>query len=136
MKTKINLQERDKFVIKTTGIRYPKLEDVEKGDYDIFSFEGLDYKTAKKAVDKGWLDPKETQNSSPSVGEIMDFIKENPSFVAHGYVVTPARPDTRISFEGVIAVKKPSTKEYNAYIDTFRQADEFDNAWPFRAWYD
>jgi hypothetical protein len=133
MKRNQSLEERDNFV-KENCCGVESRGGTE--GYDIFSFEGMDYKTAQTCIKNGWLDPKETQNDSPSVKEIIDFLKANPSFTAIGYVVSPKRPDTRISFEGVIATKEPSVKEYREYVNTFRHADEFDSGMPYRAWFD
>jgi hypothetical protein len=112
--------------------------DVPADKYDIFHFEGLSAKDLKRCIAKGWADPKDCQNSAPSIGDILEFLVANPSFKAHGYVVTPHRDDTRISIEGVIAEGAPRA-EVDAYIEMFRQADEFEfdsNGGYCRAWYD
>ena len=131
-----SLKERDEFVLSKCKLTYPMQRTITNGNYDIFSFDGMNYATALTAVKNGWANPEETQNESPSIKEIMEFLKVNPSFTAIGYVVTPEREDTRISFEGVIATKEPSKKEYKAYVEMCRSADEFDNKFPYRAWYD
>ncbi len=132
----IDFKERDNFMLEKTNLLYEKEDKVKSGAYDIFNFEGLEFEDAKECVRKGWLNLNENQNESPTVGEIIEFLRSNPSFSAIGYVVNPEREDTRISFEGVIAIKEPTPEEYKAYVDMFRTADEFDNEMPFRAWYD
>jgi hypothetical protein len=132
----VDFKERDNFMLEKTNLLYEKEEKVRANDYDIFGFEGLEFQDAKTCVQKGWLDLNEAQNDSPTVGKIIEFLRSNPSFSAIGYVVNSERKDTRISFEGVIAIKEPTPKEYKAYVDMFRTADEFDNEMPFRAWYD
>jgi hypothetical protein len=137
-KETIDFKARDKFVLDNArpDFQYCKEVDVRAGKYDIFCFDGMTYNDALTAVKAGWLNPKEAQNESPTVKVIMDFLKACPAFVAQGYVVAPIREDTRISFEGVIAKTPPSPKEIKAYIEMFRQADEFDMAPDYRAWYD
>ena len=106
--------------------------------YDCFSFTGLSAKDLKKCIAKGWADAEDRQNNSPSIGEILEFLEANPSFEAHGYVVTPRRDDSRISLEGVETEGAPR-EQVDAFIDTFRLADEFmfnSNGGCCRAWYD
>ncbi len=129
-KRKIDFEERDKFIVTNT-----QTCSQEKG-YDVFRFEGLSYKDLLTCIKKGWADPEETQNSSPSIQELADFLKDNPAFKAHGYVVSPRREDRRISLEGVKAYKRPSPRSVQAFLKMFRQADECDVVMPYRAWYD
>jgi hypothetical protein len=147
---KVNaLLERDKFVLVDAGklqdfeYKYTKektkqatLDKILTGDYDCVHYEGLNAAALETCIKQGWADPEETQNSSPSIAEILEFIKANPSFVVHGYLITAKRDDKRISVEGVIAVKEPTPQEYKNYVGMFHQADEFDNEMPYRAWYD
>jgi hypothetical protein len=129
-KRKIDFEERDKFIVANMQTRLQ-----EKG-YDIFWFEGLSYKDLLTCIKKGWADPEETQNSSPSIQELADFLEDNPAFKAHGYVVSPGREDRRISLEGVKACRRPSPRSVQAFFGMFRQADECDIVMPYRAWYD
>jgi hypothetical protein len=91
---------------------------------------------AEKCIAEGWMDPEDTQNSSPTAGEIVKFCKANPAFIMHGYVVSPHRDDTRVSLEGVRAVKKPTAKQVKAFAEMFRCADDFTLAPDYYAWYD
>ena len=137
----VNTKERDKFLSEI--LTFPSwqeknhpMENFLKGEYDIYHFEDMDVHVAKQCVIRGWLDLNEKQNDSPTVGEIIKFMESNPSFSAHGYIVSGNREDTRISFEGVKATMTPEKHEIVNYIDMFRTADEFDAEFPFRAWFD
>ena len=101
------------------------------------SFESLNLYQINQLLEIGALDLEDTQNNAPSVGKIIEFIKKNPRFVAHGYVVSESRPDCRISFEGVKLEGLSTEEEKKAFIEVFRHADdlEFDNNFLY-AWYD
>lgn len=137
---KLNFKGRDQYMLKNCSPHFWGNNDstaqIMAGEYDIFSFDSMTYEQAKFALKNKWIDPEEQQNSSPTVKAIMNFLKANPSFVAHGYVIQPKRDDTRISFEGVIATTKPSHQEFLNYVKLFHDADEFEAEYPYRAWYD
>ena len=116
--TASDLKERDEFMIKATGIKFVP-------NYDCERFEGLSAADLALCVKKGWADPTDAQNSAPEIGSILKFMKENPHFTAHGYVIGDKRADTRISIEGV-GCKTATLPEMQAFIDEFHGADEFD----------
>jgi len=80
-------------------------KDYNPEDYDGLTkrFEGMTIATAEALIAQGFLDPKETQNNSPTVREFIDFAKDHldADFRFHGYVVGPEREDCRVSFEGI-----------------------------------
>lgn len=88
----------------------------------------------KALLHENLIDPNTQQNNSPTVKEFLEFLKENPSFYAIGYMVSPDRPDYRISIEGVEA-KSCTKKELSNFRKMFRLADEYEEN-PPRAWYD
>lgn len=110
-------------------------DDIDK-DYDIFWFDGLDAIGLQRLVDLRFADVEEYQNSSPTIGEILEFLKKNPSFTAHGYAVTPLRDDYRISIEGVEG-KTDNRDEIDNFIKLFRHADDFrfESGYAY-AWFD
>lgn len=85
------------------------------------------------------LNMNERQNESPTVGEMLDFLKERETdgWYIHGYCVSPERDDFRISFEGVGKRTPPSKQDIIDFALLFRWADEFyvgeDG---LRCWYD
>ncbi len=105
--------------------------------YDIKHFEDLSYEKLKELVDGDMADPKEQQNDCPSIGEILGFLKENPRFTVHGYVVTPRRSDVRVSVEGVELRGIATADEIVNFTKMFRKADEFSiDSHYVRCWYD
>ncbi len=105
-------------------------------NYDVAYFDGVTAETLEKLVNMGYADPEEYQNSSPTIGEILKFMKENPSFTAHGYVVTPHRDDYRVSIEGVQGNSEDECEIFN-FINLFRHADDFNFGSGYQyAWYD
>ncbi len=80
------------------------------------------------------------QNSSPSVAEFADFMRSWPCALAHGYVVSPMRPDSRISIEG-LRVPKEFTGPALAleFEELCNSADEChvpDEHGDFHSWWD
>lgn len=87
--------------------------------------------------DNGFLDLDQTQNESPSVAEIMDFMTKFPQFTAHGYAISSSRPDMRVSLEGVECHSPLDKEATRAFIALFRLADEFELTDTYaRCWYD
>ena len=103
--------------------------------YDVRYFNELTYDNLQKLIAEGFADPDDMQNSSPSIGEIAEFLKANPFFTAHGYIVCPERDDVRVSLEGVESAHLLNRTELEAFVEMFRHADEF-SLNPPRAWYD
>lgn len=120
-------------------LRDSMLNDVygnKQGTYDIFRFDGVTAETLQKLVDLKFADPDEYQNEAPSVGEILDFLNENPDFTAHGYAVTVRRDDYRIILEGVEGNSR-DFDQISRFMNMFRFADEFETGIGYqRAWFD
>lgn len=106
-------------------------------------FSGLTAEKLSLLVKEKFADPTETQNNSPTISDFLNFLKKNPGFTAHGYVVLPEREDYRVSIEGVewSGTESLSPKSMQEFVDMFRDADEFilnmvgpnPSAW---CWYD
>lgn len=135
-----DFKARDAFMLEVAKLNYPRPGDMEKikaGDYDIFHYTHLSAENAETAIKNKWMDPKERQNESPTIARLVKFVKENPRFVLHGYVIVAERADARISVEGVIALDGAiPEKQYKAYVALCHRADEFDAESPMRAWWD
>ena len=82
----------------------------------------------------GFLDLDQTKNSSPTVGELMDFMRKHADkgVVAHGYIVANDREDRRISLEG-LAHDSEDRDFQITFLEAMQGADELDR---FRAWWD
>lgn len=111
---------------------------VTEDDYrgGVAHFEGLTVESLTKLVEMDFADPDEQQNSAPTIAEILDFMLRNPRFTAHGYVVDPRRADVRVSLEGVALNEKPTDKERDDFVSTFRHADDFSFKTNCYAWFD
>ena len=87
----------------------------------------------------GILDANECQNDSPTIGEMLEFLRarKTDGWYVHGYCIDPNRDDFRITFEGVGKKTPPSKQDIIDFTALFRWADEFyvDND-GLRCWYD
>ena len=104
-------------------------------------FDNLPPIAARKLIQRGYLKREDCQNSSPSAEEIIDFCESFPAadWYLHGYAVSPARDDCRITIEGCGTdgpVEDPST--IITFAKFFRYADELTAGLdsPLYCWYD
>jgi hypothetical protein len=67
----------------------------------IASFKNLTLRKLEELIAGNFLNLDETQNSSPSIQEFYEFMKEYPCVRAHGYAVDKVRSDYRVSIEGL-----------------------------------
>lgn len=91
--------------------------------YDIKYYEGLTAAGLDTLIKERFADNNECQNCCPCIKEINKFLHEHPNFTAHGYIVTPRRPDYRVSIEGVEG-KDCNAKDIEDFIDLFGDADD------------
>jgi hypothetical protein len=129
----MNKQERFEARLNATGLGNVR------DDGDIHRYEGLTAGDARWLLDIGAAEADDAQNSAPTFGEIVEWLEEHPSFVAHGYVVSPKRSDERITIEGVCSARgaRHSKEDLVAFAQKFHRADEFDiSNTRCRAWYD
>lgn len=133
----VELSERDRYLIVNVDLG----GDAHKfagGTYDRVHFSGMSYAVMEHCVKLGWLKKEDTQNSSPSVGQFLEFLKHNAGFNAHGYIISPERRDTRISIEGVhgrSGNRRPNLHQLENFTQLCRYADEFRLNPPY-AWWD
>lgn len=108
----------------------------DASDYSLFSFDNLGAVKLGALIKLGFADPEECQNDSPTIGDILKFLKANPSCTAHGYAVSPERDDYRISVEGVEG-HTGDEQQISAFTKMFRDADDFRAQFGYQyAWYD
>lgn len=89
------------------------------------SFDELSVADAKELMHRGFIDPEDTQNSSPTMQEFLDFCDDGTGiWTLHGYAVSPDRTDCRITFEGVRSSGPLSAEQTVDFLMTFRDADE------------
>lgn len=134
-------------IISTYGNLFDRgsLRDSAKGfikDYDLLYYAGLTAEGLKLLIEKGYADPEDRQNSAPSIGEFLEFMKAHPRFGAHGYIVTPERDDYRVSVEG-LSCCGADIEDIVAFTNEYAHADEFSidqseegEGYVCRCWYD
>lgn len=75
--------------------------DGTESKYDVKRFDKLDLKQLNELVENNFIDLADCQNDSPSAGQFLALMKKYPEVSAHGYVVSPNRPDCRVTLEGL-----------------------------------
>lgn len=84
-----------------------------------------------------FLDPLESQNASPTAGEILAFMCRYPAVLASGYVVSPKRDDYRVSIDWIevpfLSVTPSLKSEFEALC---QDADEIDTSADLSCWWD
>lgn len=67
----------------------------------------------------------------------LPFLKAHPECTAHGYAVSPERPDSRVTVEGIERTGHLTKEEVIDFANAFRGADELELASDYaRCWYD
>jgi len=129
--TQKQVKERDEIVFGKA------INWAEESSGGIIRFRELGLEELEALVEKGYIDPEEAQNSSPTVGEILGFMKKYPAVTAHGYVVSPDREEERVSLEGIECEASEVTDELRMdFVDLARYADEFEYRTSLYAWWD
>lgn len=100
-----------------TGIKEPTGNEIKY-------FHDFDAITLKQLIKAGFLDPKSTQNYSPTAEEFVAFMERYPQFKAHGYIVSLERDDARITVEGIHGTVN-DLEEACSFANAFHYADEF-----------
>lgn len=92
------------------------------GGIAIFSY--LSLASLEKLVEKGYANKEDAQNSAPTLGEFLDFLKEHPDFVVNGYSVTFDRMDCRVTITGLEYRGDYSQKDKEAFEIFTKNSDE------------
>lgn len=107
-------------------------------NYDIVHFSNMSPDILSVLIDKGYISLEHSFNCSPTVGDFVSFANAvrdteregNPYKVGfHGYVIGPARRDSRIEIEGVLVEGDGASRDAElilSFVTNFRHADEFD----------
>ncbi len=64
-------------------------------------FRGLDAERLETLVREGLADVNDKHNDAPTLDEFLTLLKREPRLRAHGYSVSSARDDCRVSIEGI-----------------------------------
>lgn len=107
-------------------------EDFDEDEYSggTRGFTHISVETAQLLIDRGYLDPEDQQNFSPTAQEIINFIRcsVNPDdWWLSGYAVSPARDDFRVTIDsfGIREGARLETEDAVAFVRFARFADEF-----------
>lgn len=109
--------------------------------------EGIDTETARQLIDEEHMDPRATQNRSPTMSELVtlgESLSDEPEvdWVEYtGYMIGPERPDTRITLTGIrVHPNEPGTwsnATRGRFRNTCRQADDYGELHDLlHAWWD
>ena len=100
------------------------------------NFDEMNLETIKELIDKGFCDPDECQNSSPTVEEFVNFIANHEGWYLNGYAITDKRHDYRVSITGMCKERMiEDIDELKDFVEFARFADEFDMKFGY-AWWD
>ena len=99
----------------------------------VADFDDLTLATLDTLISEGFADPRDTQNSSPSIKQFRDYMAEHPNVTAHGYLVSNDRDDRRVSIEGLSLAYDATPEEQLDFMEWNHGADELDR---FRSWWD
>ncbi len=110
---------------------------INQEKYDIVHFDNVTADTLQQLIDNKFADPEETQNDSPTIQAFLEFMKQYPATLAHGYVVSINRGDYRTSIEGLYVPEEAVTPDLlKAFVTFSRNADELDVDTYLRSWWD
>ncbi len=99
-------------------------------------FKSVSTETIKKLMELNYLDPNESQNDSPTAGEMIEFAERYGDYEFGGYVIALKRSDYRVNLTTISKSQPVDREEELAFIKRFRFADEFDVDGELYAWYD
>ena len=99
-------------------------------------FESVSTETIKKLMELNYLDPNESQNDSPTAGEMIEFAERYGDYEFGGYVISSKRNDYRVNLTTISKLQPVEYEEEMDFIKKFRFADEFDVDGELYAWYD
>ena len=89
------------------------------------SFEHLTLDKLQLLLDERFIDPEEYQNCSPNTMDFKAFLEGYPEATVHGYIISPARNDYRVTIEGMEYHGEVSKQMLSDFVEMFRYADDF-----------
>lgn len=115
------------------------LADLADEDRDLrfYRFDGMAPEVLELIISEGFANADDQHGDCLTNKEILEFLKENSSFTAHGYAVGIHRDDYRVSIEGVEATGHLDANQVSNFAKAFEGASEFElTADGARAWFD
>jgi len=101
-------------------------------------FKDMSLELLNTLIEENFIDPKESQNYSPTTQEFLELMQKFPSLRAHGYVVSPERDDYRVAIEGVDG-ENFSLDDMQVLLEALLHADSLDFSikdGSIRSWWD
>jgi hypothetical protein len=109
----------------------------QKSRGGIVDFNGVPLEVLQRLIDLGYVAMGQWNACAGVADLFLPFVKRNPLFTAHGYAVSAARKDSRVTVEGVERSASLTKEEIVDFANTFRRADDFElTADHARCWYD
>lgn len=103
----------------------------------IARFSNLESGMLLKLFEEGFIDPNDKQNAAPTVRAFLEFMKQNPKVLAHGYAVSPKRDDYRVTIEGLTVPASDVTPQLEKrFIEFCKGTDELTLKGGLRSWWD
>lgn len=91
----------------------------------VVKFEPIRKDTLESLINQKFINPEDRQNESPTVIEMLEFMRKYPVVFVYGYAVTPKRRDYRVSLEGMAVNQEDVTDELKeAFLEFCRTATE------------
>ncbi len=104
-------------------------------------FHNLSRENLQQLISQGFANPADAQNFSPTVGDFFDFAQRQGNkgfeFIFEGYVISPERPDYRVSIDGLFYRGICSTELIFDFQEFVNEPDELEIEPNYlRAWWD
>ena len=104
-------------------------------------FQSLTIEKLEQLISQGFANPLDAQNFSPTITELLEFAHRQADkgfeFIFEGYVISPQRPDYRVSIDGLVYRGICSTDLIFDFQEFVGEPDEIDiNSSYLRAWWD
>ncbi len=110
----------------------------EQSEYGgIRYFRGVPLNVLQQLITHGLVEMGRWNDCPGVAAAFLPFLKAHPECTAHGYAVSPERPDSRVTIEGIEKAGRLTKEEVIDFANTFRSADEIELTGDYaRCWYD
>jgi hypothetical protein len=100
-------------------------------------FRGVPLKVLQQLIDHRFVEMGPWNDCGGVAALFLPFLKAHPDCTAHGYAVSPERPDCRVTIEGIEKAGELTKEEVIDIANAFRGADELEITSDYvRCWYD
>ena len=110
----------------------------EKSEFGgIRYFRGVPLKVLQQLIDHRFVEMGPWNECGGVAALFLPFLKTHPDCTAHGYAVSPGRPDCRVTIEGIEKASQLTKEEVIDIANAFRGVDELEITSDYvRCWYD